>query len=70
MTTPAMFPTVTLVFGAALAEEAMIRASEVPEFASMALLAVVLAAVSVMVRRAGSKNPDRDRRRSGTTSRP
>jgi membrane protein implicated in regulation of membrane protease activity len=70
MTTPAMFLIATMVSGAAIAAEPITRASEVPELASMALLSVVLAGVSVAVRRTGTKADDRDRRESGTSPRP
>lgn len=61
MTTPAMLFIATLVSGAAAVAEPIARASEVPELASMALLSVVLAGVSVAVRRTGTKADDRDR---------
>jgi hypothetical protein len=49
----------------------MTRASEVPELASMALLSVVLAGISVIVRRSGTKADDRaDRRERDTSARP
>jgi membrane protein implicated in regulation of membrane protease activity len=71
MTTPAMFLIATMVSGAAIAAEPMARASEVPELASMALLSVVLAGVSVAVRRTGTKADDQeDRRERGTSPRP
>lgn len=70
MTTPAMFLIATMVSGVAIAAEPITRASEVPELASMALLSVVLAGVSVAVRRSGTKADDRDRRENGTTPRP
>lgn len=61
----------TMVFGAGITAEAMTRASEVPELASMALLSVVLAGISVMVRRSGTKADDRaDRRERDTSARP
>lgn len=56
----------TMLSGAVAAAEPITRASEVPELASMALLSVVLAGVSVAVRRTGMKAHDRDRRDSGT----
>ncbi len=62
MTAPAMFLIATMLSGAAVAAEPLTRASEVPELASMALLSVVLAGVSVAVRRTGTKPDDRDRR--------
>jgi len=70
MPTPAMFLTATTLLGAAITSEALTRVSEVPEIASMALLSVVLAGVSVLLRRMGTKSDDRGRRESGTTPRP
>ena len=49
MPTPAMFLTATTLLGAAITSEALTRVSEVPEIASMALLSVVLAGVSVLL---------------------
>lgn len=66
MTAPAMFLIATMLSSAAVAAEPLARASEVPELASMALLSVVLAGLSVAVRRTGTKRSDRDRRRDGT----
>lgn len=61
----------TMVSGAGIAAEAMTRVSDVPELASMALLSVVLAGVSVVVRRSGAKTDDRaDRRGRDTSARP
>jgi len=63
MTAPAMFFIATTAADvAAIVEPISTRAAEVPELASMALLSVVLACVSVAVRRIGSKSDDRARR--------
>lgn len=55
MTTSPMFLLATAASGAVAAADTITRASEVPELASMALLSVVLAGVSVAVRRSGPK---------------
>ena len=68
--TPPMFLLVTMVSSAAIAAEPITRASEMPELASMALLSVVFAGASVVLRRMGPKTGDRDRRESGPTPRP
>lgn len=65
MTTPAMFLIAMMASGAAAAAEPLTRANEVPELASMALLSVVFAGVSVVVRRTGPKADDRSRRDDG-----
>ncbi len=65
MTLP-MFLIATIVPTTALAAEPIARSSEVPELASMALLSVVLAGVSMAVRRTGQKPDDRGRRRDDT----
>lgn len=65
MTTPAMTAIASVIMLATAAAEPLTRATEVPELASMALLSVVLAGVSVAVRRSGSREHDaepRDRR--------
>jgi len=51
----------TMLVGAAVAAEPSLGGSEVPELASMALLSVVLAGASLIVRRTGPKRNDRDR---------
>ena len=66
MAVPPMFLIATMVSSIAIAAEPMTRASEVPELASMALLSVVFAGASVVLRRTGGKADDRDRRESGT----
>ena len=55
MTTSPMFLLATTASGAVAATDTITHASEVPELASMALLSVVLAGVSVAVRRSGPK---------------
>jgi hypothetical protein len=61
----------TMVSDAAAAAAPIARASEVPELASMALLSVVFAGLSVAVRRSGKKADDRkDRRERGASLRP
>lgn len=55
MTTSPMIMLATVISGAVAAADPITRASEVPELASMALLSVVLAGVSVAVRRSGPK---------------
>ncbi len=70
MAVPPMFIITLLVSGAAVAAEPLTRSSEVPELASMALLSVVFAGASVVLRRTGAKAGDRDRRAGGSTSRP
>lgn len=60
MTTSPMLVLATVLSGAVAAADPITRASEVPELASMALLSVVLAGVSVAVRRAGSKSESRE----------
>jgi len=50
----------TMLVGAAVAAEPSLGGSEVPELASMALLSVVLAGASLIVRRTGPKPDDRD----------
>jgi hypothetical protein len=72
MTTPAMTALASLVTIATAAAEPLTRATEVPELASMALLSVVLAGVSVAVRRSGSRDHDaepRERREPRDTDR-
>jgi hypothetical protein len=58
MTTPAMTALASMLAIATAAAEPLTRATEVPELASMALLSVVLAGVSVAVRRAGARDHD------------
>ena len=61
----------TTVSGAGITAETITRASEVPELASMALLSVVLAGISVIARRSGTKADDwADRRERDTSARP
>lgn len=60
----------TTVSSLAIAAAPLTRTSEVPEVASMALLSVVFAGASVVLRRTGTKADDRERRASGTTPRP
>lgn len=60
MTTSPMIMLATVISGAVAAADPITRASEVPELASMALLSVVLAGVSVAVRRSGPKAESRD----------
>jgi hypothetical protein len=62
MTTPAMTAFATALVLATVTAEPLTRATEVPELASMALLSVVLAGVSVAVRRSGSRGPDAEPR--------
>jgi len=55
----------TLFVGAAAAAEAPpATGAEVPELASMALLSIVLAGASLIVRRTASKPDDRARRKN------
>lgn len=68
MTIPAMLSIATMIVGAAIDAEPATRSSEVPELASMALLSVLLVAISVAVRRAATKADDRDRRKSAPRS--
>lgn len=67
MTTPTMFLIAMLTSSAAAAAEPMTRAAEVPELASMALLSVVFAGVSVVVRRTGPRHDDRKSRERGAS---
>ncbi len=60
MTTSPMLVLATVLSGAVAAADPITRASEVPELASMALLSVVLAGVSVAVRRVGPKAESRE----------
>ena len=64
MTTSPMLVLATVLSGAVAAVDPITRASEVPELASMALLSVVLAGVSVAVRRVGPKSEARDAKRA------
>ena len=66
MAVPPMFLIATMVSNIAIVAGSMTRTSEVPELASMALLSVVFAGASVVLRRTGAKADDRDRRESGT----
>lgn len=60
MTTSHMLVLATALSGAVAAVDPITRASEVPELASMALLSVVLAGMSVAVRRIGTKAEPRE----------
>lgn len=51
-----------LVDAAPAVAEPLARASELPDLASMALLSVVFAGLSVIVRRTGPKTAERARR--------
>jgi hypothetical protein len=51
-----MSPAATATSSVALVQEAVPRPAEVPELASMALLSVVLAGVSMMVRRVAPRS--------------
>lgn len=55
----------TLLQSATAAAEPISRASEMPEFASAALLSVVLAGLSMVVRRSGGRDEHRDSRTPG-----
>ncbi len=70
MTTPAMTAVASLLTLATAAVEPVTRATEVPELASMALLSVVLAGVSVAVRRSGSREPNAEPRERREIERP
>ena len=62
MTTSAMTAIASVIVVATAVAEPLTRATEVPELASMALLSVVLAGVSVAVRRSGSRDHDAEPR--------